>query len=125
VSKACGTSWWSVDPALLRPGRLERLVFVPPPDADARAEILSASAKRVPLASDVDLKAMAADLEDFSSADCAALIREAALAAMRESMETAEVTSAHLRIARERVRPSLDPAQVAHLAAYAERRDSR
>jgi transitional endoplasmic reticulum ATPase len=114
-----------VDPALLRPGRLERLVFVPPPDADARAEILRASARRVPLSSDVDLKAMAAELEDFSSADCAALIREAALAAMRESMETAQVTGAHLEIALERVRPSLDPAQVAYLAAYAERRDAR
>ena len=114
-----------VDPALLRPGRLERLVFVPPPDADARAEILRASSKRVPLAPDIDLRAIADELEDFSSADCAALIREAALAAMRESMETAEVTSAHLRTALDRVRPSLDPAQVAHLAAYADRRDAR
>jgi transitional endoplasmic reticulum ATPase len=114
-----------VDPALLRPGRLERLVFVPPPDADARAEILRASAKRVPLADDVDLKAVGSGLDDFSSADCAALIREAALAAMRESMETAEVTNAHLSIALERVRPSLDPAQVAHLAAYAQRREAR
>ncbi|MFI5958445.1 AAA family ATPase [Cryptosporangium sp. NPDC051539] len=111
-----------VDPALLRPGRLERLVFVPPPDADARADILRAAARKVPLTPEIDLNAVAGELDGFSSADCAALVREAALAAMRESMDTAEVTADHLRTARGKVRPSLDPAQVAHLAAYAEKR---
>lgn len=108
-----------VDPALLRPGRLERLVYVPPPDGAARAEILRAAAREVPLASDVDLPALAAALDGYSSADCAALIREAALVAMRESLDATTVTAAHVTAARERVRPSLDPAQVAHLAAYA------
>ncbi|MGY0232702.1 AAA family ATPase [Longispora urticae] len=108
-----------IDPALLRPGRLERLVYVPPPDATARAAILRASARSVPLAADVDLSALAEELEGFSSADCAALLREAALAAMRESLDAATVTAAHVATARERVRPSLDPAQVAALAAYA------
>ncbi|MEV4507338.1 AAA family ATPase [Dactylosporangium sp. NPDC049525] len=114
-----------VDPALLRPGRLERLVFVPPPDADARAEILRAASKPVPLAADVDLKALAVSLERFSAADCTALIRESALAAMRESLEATEVTAAHVALARDRVRPSLDPVQVAWLAAYAEQQQSR
>ncbi|MDG6100782.1 AAA family ATPase [Dactylosporangium aurantiacum] len=114
-----------VDPALLRPGRLERLVFVPPPDADARAEILRTASKSVPLAADVDLPSLAASLDRFSAADCAALIRESALAAMRESLEATEVTAAHVALARERVRPSLDPAQVAWLAAYAEQQQSR
>jgi transitional endoplasmic reticulum ATPase len=99
-----------VDPALLRPGRLERLIYVPPPDAAARAEILRAVARTVPLASDVDLGALAAELDGFSAADCAALIREAALAAMRESLDAASVTSAHVEAARTRVRPSLDAA---------------
>jgi transitional endoplasmic reticulum ATPase len=109
-----------VDPALLRPGRLERLVYVPPPDAQARAEILQAAAKDVPLASDVDLAKLATDLDGFSAADCAALVREAALAAMRESLEATEVTAAHVAAARQRVRPSLDAGQVARLAAYAD-----
>lgn len=111
-----------VDPALLRPGRLERLVYVPPPDADARAEILRAVAKHTPLAEDVDLAELAASLEGYSAADCSALIREAALTAMRESLEAAEVTAAHLDSARAKVRPSLDPAQLATLKAYAESR---
>jgi len=108
-----------VDPALLRPGRLERLVYVPPPDAAARREILRAAARTVPLASDVDLDALAGDLDRFSAADCAALVREAALAAMRESLDAATVTAVHMNAARDRVRPSLDPTQVAWLAAYA------
>ncbi|MEH0825277.1 MULTISPECIES: AAA family ATPase [unclassified Micromonospora] len=108
-----------VDPALLRPGRLERLVYVPPPDGPARTEILRASARDVPLAPDVDLDALGAELDGFSAADCAALIREAALAAMRESLEASTVTAAHVEAARTRVRPSLDPVQLAHLESYA------
>nr|WP_230414991.1 AAA family ATPase [Micromonospora tarapacensis] len=111
-----------VDPALLRPGRLERLVYVPPPDERARAEVLRVAARNVPLARDVDLAALGAELDGFSAADCAALVREAALAAMRESLAAATVTAAHVATARARVRPSLDPAQVAWLAAYAEQR---
>ncbi|WP_336793759.1 AAA family ATPase [Gordonia malaquae] len=112
-----------IDPALLRPGRLERLVFVPPPDAAARADILRASSRNVPLA-EIDLDALAADLDGYSAADCSALLREAALAAMRRDIEAATVTSADLDVARAAVRPSLDPDQVAELEAYAERRRS-
>lgn len=111
-----------IDPALLRPGRLERLVFVPPPDAEARADILRAAGRDVPLAGDVDLDALASELDGYSAADCAALLREAALTAMRESLEAGEVTAAHVGTARQAVRPSLDPAQVADLEAYARRR---
>jgi transitional endoplasmic reticulum ATPase len=114
-----------IDPALLRPGRLERLVFVPPPDAAARADILRAAARSVPLAPDIDLTALGEQTEGFSAADCAALIREAALAAMRQSLDATVVSAAHLAAARDRVRPSLNPAQVAALAAYATNRASR
>ncbi|MEU7676292.1 AAA family ATPase [Micromonospora taraxaci] len=112
-----------VDPALLRPGRLERLVYVPPPDGPARAEILRAASRQVPLAPDVDLSTLGDELTGFSAADCAALVREAALAAMRESLAAAAVTASHVATARARVRPSLDPAQVAWLAAYAADRE--
>ena len=108
-----------IDPALLRPGRLERLVFVPPPDAEARAAILRASAKSVPLDGAVDLDELGAALEGFSAADCAALIREAALSAMRESLDASTVTAANVATARKRVWASLDPVQVAWLEAYA------
>jgi transitional endoplasmic reticulum ATPase len=108
-----------IDPALLRPGRLERLVYVPPPDGDARTAILRAAAKAVPLDPAVDLAALGASLDGFSAADCAALIRESALAAMRESLEATTVTAGNVASARSRIRASLDPTQVAWLSAYA------
>jgi transitional endoplasmic reticulum ATPase len=114
-----------IDPAMLRPGRLERLVFVPPPDAEARAAILRSASKGVPFADDVDLDELGRRTEQFSAADCAALVREAAVTAMRESLQATTVTAAHVEVALGRVRPSLDPAQVAALESYAERRAAR
>jgi transitional endoplasmic reticulum ATPase len=112
-----------IDPALLRPGRLERLVFVEPPDAAARAQILRTAGASVPLVADgpdaVDLDALAEDLDGYSAADCAALLREAALTAMRRSIDAADVTAADVAAAREAVRPSLDPDQVDALRDFA------
>ncbi|BBZ49703.1 AAA family ATPase [Mycobacterium heidelbergense] len=108
-----------IDPALLRPGRLERLVFIEPPDAAARHEILRTAGKSIPLSADVDLGEVAAELEGYSAADCVALLREAALTAMRRSIDAADVTAADLAAARKTVRPSLDPAQVESLRAFA------
>ena len=113
-----------IDPALLRPGRLERLVYVPPPDAAARAEILRAAGRNIPLAPDVDLDVLGAELEGYSAADCTAVLREAALTAMRASLEATEVTAAHVAAAREAVPPSLDPLQLVALEAYAQRRNA-
>lgn len=107
-----------IDPALLRPGRLEKLVFVEPPDADARREILRAAGKSIPLSADVDLDALAGDLDGYSAADCVALLREAALTAMRRSIDAADVTAADVAAARENVRPSLDPVQVEALREF-------
>jgi transitional endoplasmic reticulum ATPase len=107
-----------IDPALLRPGRLEKLVFVEPPDVEARREILRTAGKSIPLADDVDLDTLADDLDGYSAADCVALLRESALTAMRRSIEAADVTAADVAKARENVRPSLDPAQVESLRAF-------
>ena len=109
-----------IDPALLRPGRLERLVFIEPPDAAARREILRTAGKSIPLSADVDLDEVAAGLDGYSAADCVALLREAALTAMRRSIDAADVTAADLQAARKTVRPSLDPLQLESLRAFAE-----
>ncbi|HEY2500496.1 MAG TPA: AAA family ATPase [Mycobacterium sp.] len=108
-----------IDPALLRPGRLERLVFIEPPDAAARREILRTAGKSIPLSADVDLDEVAAELDGYSAADCVALLRESALTAMRRSIDAADVTAADLAAARKTVRPSLDPVQVDSLRAFA------
>ncbi|PYE16776.1 transitional endoplasmic reticulum ATPase [Williamsia limnetica] len=113
-----------IDPALLRPGRLERLVFVPPPDAAARGDILRTSSKSVPLAEGISLDELALTLDGYSAADCAALLREAALAAMRRNIDAATVTADDVAAARDKVRPSLDPEQVENLRQYADKRGS-
>ena len=111
-----------IDPALLRPGRLEKLVFVEPPNADARRDILRTSGKSIPLSADVNLDELADQLDGYSAADCVALLRESALTAMRRSIDTADVTADDVAKARATVRPSLDPAQVDSLRAFAEKR---
>lgn len=111
-----------IDPALLRPGRLERLVFVPPPDAAARLAILRTAGRSVPLADEVGLPALAEELDGYSAADCTALLREAALAAMRRDVDAADITADDIAAARRAVRPSLDPDQVKSLRRYAETR---
>jgi transitional endoplasmic reticulum ATPase len=110
-----------IDPGLLRPGRLEKLVFVEPPDAAARVDILRTAGKSVPLRG-VALDALAAELDGYSAADCVALLREAALTAMRRSVEAAEITAADVAAARHNVRPSLDPQQLASLRSFAAER---
>jgi transitional endoplasmic reticulum ATPase len=94
-------------------------VFVEPPDADARRDILRNAARSIPLSADADLDEVAAGLDGYSAADCVALLREAALTAMRRSIDAAEVTAADLAAASATVRPSLDPDQVASLRAFA------
>ncbi len=114
-----------VDPALLRPGRLERLLFVPPPDEAARNEIFRSAAARTPLDQAVDLAALAARTEGYSGADGAAVIRQAALAAMRRSMDAPCVTTADVEAALAAVRPSIDPAEVERLRSYGAAASSR
>nr|WP_062510594.1 CDC48 family AAA ATPase [Sulfolobus acidocaldarius] len=75
-----------LDPALLRPGRFDRLIYVPPPDKTARFEILKVHTKNVPLAEDVSLEDIAEKAEGYTGADLAAVVREAALRAIREQM---------------------------------------
>jgi transitional endoplasmic reticulum ATPase len=108
-----------VDPALLRPGRLDRLVYVAPPDQAARADVLRAAARRTPLDPAVDLAALAGRTEGYSAADLAAVVREAALAAMRESTTASTVTVAHVEQALTAVRPSIRPESLAALLAFA------
>ncbi|KPU62253.1 ATPase AAA, partial [Thermococcus sp. EP1] len=75
-----------LDPALLRPGRFDRLLLVPAPDEKARLEILKVHTRRVPLAADVSLEELAKRTEGYSGADLAALVREAAFVALRRSV---------------------------------------
>ncbi|MFX8199457.1 AAA family ATPase, partial [Acinetobacter baumannii] len=72
-----------IDPALLRPGRFDELVYVPVPDREGRERILTIQTAKMPLAGDVDLKDLADRTERFSGADLEDLVRRAGLNALR------------------------------------------
>ena len=96
-----------LDPALLRPGRFDRLVYVPPPDKAARLEILKVHTRRMPLAEDVDLERIAETTEGYTGADLAALCREAAILALREAGKPTKVGMKYFLKAMEVVKPSV------------------
>jgi SpoVK/Ycf46/Vps4 family AAA+-type ATPase len=103
---------WDVDAALRRPGRLDRMLLVLPPDAPAREAILRAHCRDRPLAADVDFAAIAARLEDYSGADAAHLCEAAAEFALEESLDAPAVrpiSAAHFKRALKDVRPSIRP----------------
>ncbi|MFP3485581.1 MAG: CDC48 family AAA ATPase [Vulcanisaeta sp.] len=83
-----------IDPALLRPGRFDRIVYVPPPDEKARFEILKVHVRNIKLADDVKdgnykyLRDLARRTEGYTGADLAALVREAAMLALRETIKS-------------------------------------
>lgn len=81
-----------LDPAMVRPGRLDKLLYVDLPNEEERFEILKAQTKKTPLGEDVDLKALAGEVkcDGFSGADLHALVREAAVMALREIFLTFE-----------------------------------
>ncbi|ASJ00246.1 CDC48 family AAA ATPase [Thermococcus gorgonarius] len=76
-----------IDPALLRPGRFDRLILVPAPDEKARLEIFKVHTRKVPLAEDVNLEELAKRTEGYTGADIAAVVREAAMLAMRRALQ--------------------------------------
>jgi len=96
-----------VDPALLRPGRLEKLIYVPPPDEKGRLDILKIHTRHVPLAEDVDLREIAKMTNGYTGADLAALVREATLIALREDLKATRVRFKHFEQALSKVRPSV------------------
>ncbi|HTY90684.1 MAG TPA: proteasome-activating nucleotidase [Methanocella sp.] len=76
-----------LDPALLRPGRFDRIIKVPMPNADARTEILKIHARKMNLAGDVNLKKIGQMTDDTSGADLSAIVMEAGMYAIRASRD--------------------------------------
>ncbi len=109
-----------LDPAVLRPGRFDGVIFVPPPDTDARLEILRVHTRAMPLADDVSLEKLADGTEGFSGADIEGLVREAAMAAVRDDWKAKPVEMKHFEEALGEVRPSFSPDDVKRFLALAE-----
>jgi transitional endoplasmic reticulum ATPase len=108
-----------VDIALLRPGRLDRLVYIPPPNASSRAQIFAIHLLGKPLADDVDIEQLAKETEGYVGADIEAICREAAMLALRDFIKpemtpeqvndgaaTIKINKGHLYAAINRVKPT-------------------
>src|SRR5881296_3077355 len=98
-----------IDPAILRPGRFDRLIFVPAPDHATRMQILKIHCTNMPLSQDVDLDHVASQTGGYSGADLEAVVREAGLVSLRRDIESKNVTREDFRDALERIKPSVTP----------------
>jgi len=96
-----------VDPAVLRPGRFDRLIYVPEPDEKSRLQIFKIYTKNMPIAKDVDLKALSEVTKNYSGADIDALCREAAIYALRRDVDAKEVLVKDFQEATRRTGPSV------------------
>ena len=98
-----------VDPAVLRPGRFDRLIFVPEPDENSRLKIFMIHTKSMPLSKDVNLKELAARARGYSGADIGSVCREAGMNALRIDINANIVTIGDFEAAVEKVPPSISP----------------
>ena len=122
-----------IDPAMLRPGRLDKLLYVPVPGPEERGSILKAICHRKAVDGAVDLSALGRDprLEGFSGADLSSLVREAGMAVLREAAvaegdggeqdEGTCIEMRHFEKALEKVGPSVVGNQASHFMALKER----
>jgi len=98
-----------VDPAVLRPGRFDRLIYVSEPDEKSRLQIFKIYTKDMPTAKDVDLSQLATLTRYYSGADIESLCREAAMHALRRDVKAGEVTMKDFQDAIKEVGPSVTP----------------
>jgi transitional endoplasmic reticulum ATPase len=96
-----------VDPAVLRPGRFDRLIYVPEPDEKGRLQIFNIYTKGMPMAKDVNLPQLAVATRNYTGADIEALCRETAMHALRKDMNAKEVTMKDFEEALKKTGPSV------------------
>jgi transitional endoplasmic reticulum ATPase len=113
-----------IDPALLRPGRFDRMILVGEPDEDARKKILKIHTKSVPL-KNVKLGILAKKMVGYSGADIEGVVREAAILALRKDPKAKEVTMKHFEEALELVVPSITEDTIKYYEEIGKRLRSR
>ena len=98
-----------IDPALLRPGRIDKLVMVPAPDEEAREKILKVHTKNMKLDKSVSIKELASKTKGFSGADLEGLVREAAMLVLsKNNMKPAPIEMKHFKEILDKISPSID-----------------
>ncbi len=85
-----------VDPALLRPGRLDRLIYIQPPDEEERKKIFEVHLRGKPIGADVDVEELAKRTDGYVGADIEAIVKEAVMSALREFI-TSGISEEHVK----------------------------
>ncbi|MFX1501010.1 MAG: CDC48 family AAA ATPase [Promethearchaeota archaeon] len=114
-----------LDPALIRPGRIDRILLVPAPEEKGRLEILKIFTKEMPLASNITLEDLNSTIEGFSGADIETWCREAAMIALRENIRARVVSLEHFREARKSMNPTLTKEVIEWYEKFGEKLKSR
>ncbi len=114
-----------LDPALIRPGRIDRILLVPAPEEKGRLEILKIFTKDMPLTSNIKLEDLNDIIDGFSGADIETWCREAAMIALRENIRARKVSLEHFREARKLVNPTLTNEVISWYEKFGERLKSR
>ncbi|MCW4038666.1 MAG: CDC48 family AAA ATPase [Candidatus Bathyarchaeota archaeon] len=96
-----------LDPAMLRPGRFDRLIYVPPPDEESRLAIFKIYTAEMPLADDVDVQGLARETKGYSGADIVALCREAGMQVLRRGTDSNQVSMADFKRAMDVIGPTI------------------
>lgn len=98
-----------VDPAIMRPGRFDRLVQIPAPDKETRKKIFEVHTRKVPIdKKEVDIEKLAEVTDGYSGADIEGIVREAAMNALRENSKAKDVRWKHFEKALAEIKPSLE-----------------
>jgi transitional endoplasmic reticulum ATPase len=114
-----------LDPALIRPGRIDRILLVSSPDKKGTLEILKIFTKEMPLASNISLEHLNSMIEGFSGADIETWCREAAMIALRENIRARKVSLEHFKEARDMVNPTLTKEVIKWYEKFGEKLKSR
>ena len=110
-----------LDPALLRPGRFDRLVYVRPPDKKSRVAIFKIHTRDMPLADDVDIDVLAELTEGYVGADIEAICREAVMLALREDLNVEKIEMRHFEEALKKIRPSVSESMLSFYERFEEK----
>ncbi|TXG56637.1 hypothetical protein EZV62_017950 [Acer yangbiense] len=108
----------AIDAALMRPGRFDLVLYVPPPDLEARYEILRVHTRNMKVGDDVDLRGIAEDTELFTGAELEGLCREAGIVALRENISATVVCNHHFQTVKDALKPALTKEEVDSYSSY-------
>ncbi|KAL0446996.1 UNVERIFIED_CONTAM: Cell division control protein 48B [Sesamum latifolium] len=108
----------AIDAALMRPGRFDLVLYVPPPDLEARYEILRVHTRNMKVDGDVDLQQIAQDTELFTGAELEGLCREAGIVALREDISATVVCNRHFQTVMRSLRPALTREDIDSYASF-------